>query len=285
MSTKQSTPTQTTTVKLSPEQQQILGYAMPLIENYAASTPQQWPGSTVAPTTDAQAQGQQMILNAAAGPATDLANAGASANNFLLGDIWNPSTNPYLQQAIDAAIRPITENYQQVVKPGNRDTFVNAGQVFGGSQRAKTDAWDANNYLRNVGDTASKLVQDQYANNLNAMVKALGLVPQTQATQYSPGVATAGVGEVQQAQNQAELNSAINQFYYPQYQDLLQAQDLVGLLGAVPGGSAQTVGSTPTSSPWARGLGGAATGASIGSVFGPVGSIAGAGLGGLLSFL
>lgn len=285
MGGKSQEPTQTTTHNLSTEQQQILDFAMPGIKKFAASVPQRYQGDTVAQFTDPQTAGQNMALGAA-GSQNQLASQGANANNFLLSDIWNPSTNPNLQNAVDAAVRPITENYQQVVQPGIRDTYQAAGQQFGGSRRNIAEGNAANSYMRNVGDTASQLVQNQYANNLDAYVKGLGLLPQTQAAQTAGAVTTSGVGDVQQNMNQQNINAKVAGYNYDQLAPFLQSQELISLLSGIPGGSNTTVGNTSQPSQAQSALGGAAAGASLGSAIMPgIGTGIGAGIGGLLSFL
>lgn len=280
-------PTQTTTQILSPQQKQILNWAMPGIRSFAkAGPPKRYPGETVAGFTGPQTQGQQMALGAASGPQTSLAGSATDANQFLLSDIWNPSTNPYLQDAIDAAVRPITQNYQQVVRPAIRDNFAQAGQVFGGSRRNIAEGNAADAYMRDVGDTASKLVQDQYANNLGAYVKALGLIPQTQGAAVTPAITTSGVGDVQQALDQARLSERVSNWNYDQLAPFLQSKELLSLLAGIPGGSVQTTANLPSGgSTGSSILGGAATGASLGSVIPGIGTGLGAGIGALLSFL
>lgn len=280
----------TTTHQLSPEQQELLNLAMPGLRNFATHTPERYSGGTVAPFTAPQIAGQNQVLGAASGPMQDLANTGASANQFLMGDIWNPASNPYLQSAIDATIRPITEQYMQTVRPAIRDNFAAAGQQFGGSRRNIAEGIAANSYMRNVGDATSKLVQDQYGNNLNAMVKALALNPQTMQSQTMPGLATSGVGDVQQAQQQAELNSQIQGFNYDQLAPFLQSRELISMLTGIPGGSTYMEGMQGMVMPQQPGkfqgaMSGAMAGASLGSVVPGIGTGIGAGLGGLLGFL
>ena len=285
-----SQPTQTATTQsvLAPEQKQILDLAMPGISSFAASVPKRYQGSTVAGFTPEQLQGQQMALDAAGGGQSSLATSATDANNFLLTDIWNPSSNPGLQGAINAAVRPITENYQQVVRPALRDEFTGAGQQFGGSRRALAEGQAANAYMRNVGDTSSKIAQDQYSNNLAAYVRGLGLVPTTQQAAVAPAITTSGVGDVKQAMAQALLGEQVGNWNYDQLAPFLQSKELISLLTGIPGGSTTTTAqaNTPGQNKLSSALGGAASGAALGSaIFPGVGTAVGAGIGGLMGFL
>lgn len=279
-------PTQTTTATLSPEQQKILSLSMPGINKFAATVPERYPGETVAGFDPSQTTGQNAVLSSAGDQLTSLAQSGTNTGNFYLGgDIWNPASNPALSGAIDATVRPITERYQQVVRPALRDEFTGAGQAFGGSRRNIAEGQAANDYMRNVGDASSKLVQDQYATNVSAQLKALGLLPQTQQAALAPGLATSGVGDVRQALAQEMLNAKIGGFNYDQLAPFLQSKELISLLGGIPGGTTTSTANVPQPNQLTSALGGAATGASLGSAFGPMGTAGGAGLGALLAFL
>lgn len=278
-------PQQSSTYTPPPQVQEILNLAMPGIRKFAASVPQRYGGSTIAGFDPSQEEGQQAALGAA-GSQDALAKQGLDATRFLTSTIWDPKTNPALQGAIDAAVRPITTNYQQVVKPGIRDEFQGAGQQFGGSRRFNTEDLGAGQYLTAVGDTASKLTQDQYANNLNAYVRALGLLPQTQDAQLAGARTRSAVGDVRQNLAQQRLNEQVGNFNYDQLAPFLQSQELINLISGIPGGTTTTTGNMPQRNPWSGALGGAAAGASLGSALLPgIGTGAGAGLGALLSFL
>ena len=279
-------PSQTTTTNLTPQQKEIQKLAMPGIREFAATVPERYQGSQVAGFDPLQTQGQEQVLSAAQGQQQQLANAATNANTFALTDIWNPSTNPNLQNAIDAAVRPITEQYQGVVRPAIRDDFQGAGQQFGGSRRNVAEGVAGRGYLRQVGDTASKLVQDQYANNLSAYIKALGLVPQTQQAALAPGLTTSGVGDVRQALSQLMLNQDVSNFNYDQLAPFLQSKELWALLNTAPGGSTTTTATAPAVNKPVAALGGAAAGASLGGTLGgPPGAVGGAAIGGLLPFI
>lgn len=283
-----SQPTQTsqTTVQLSPEQQELFGLGIPGVRSFAASVPERYQGSTVAGFDPLQVAGQEMALGTA-GQQGQLAGSAAGANSFLLGDIWNPQSNPNLQNAVDAAVRPITTQYQTAVRPAIRDDFA-ASQPFGGSRRGVTEGLAADAYLRNVGDTSAKVVQDQYANNLAAQVRALGLVPTTQGALAQPAITTSGVGDIRQNLAQQLLNADISGFNYDQLAPFLQSQEILSLIGGIPGGTTSSVatGNNPARNPVTGALGGAASGAALGSAILPgVGTGVGAGLGALLGFL
>lgn len=280
-------PTQTTQQILSPQQQQMLDLAMPGVRGFAASVPQRYQGSTVAPFDPSQSSGQNLALNAADSQAT-LAGHGADTSNFYTGgDIWNPSSNQNLQGAIDAAVRPINRQLTESTLPAIRSEAISSGG-FGGSRQGIAEGLASQGAATAAGDTASKVAEDSYKTNVQAQLQALGLLPQTQQAQLSPATTVSGVGDVRQQQNQAMINQNVGNFNYDQYAPFLQSQEIMSLLSGLPGGGTQTTGSTPTSGgPTAMtALGGAATGATLGTAIMPgVGTVVGGVGGALLPFL
>lgn len=274
--------TQTTRVELSPEQKQLLSLAMPGVKQYAATVPQRYQGNTVAGFDPAQMAGQERALAGSQAQDTLAGNAAGTSNFYLGGDIWNPGSNQNLQGAINAATRPLTEAYTENVLPGIGLDAESTGN-FGGSRHGVAEGIASRGYLNAVGDTSSKIAQNEYETNLNAQLKALGLLPQTQAAQTAGAITESGVGDVRQGLSQAQLDAAIGGFNYDQLAPFLQSKDIIGLLGALPGGSTTATASGPTTGPL-QALGGAAAGASLGSAILPgVGTGVGAGLGALLS--
>lgn len=280
---KGGSPEQTSTFKMSPEQENIYKLAMPGINDWAATVPGRYPGSTIAPQNPNQIEGQNMALDAAGGQ-SDLARGGANVTSQMFGDIWNPDHNPNLRGAIDAAVRPITQNFQNTVLPGIRGDSISTGN-FGGSRQAIGEVNAADAYMRNVGDTSSKLVQNEYETNMNSQLKALGLLPQTLDAQTAAGRTTSAVGDVQNAYDQALRNQDVGNFNYDNNAQFLQSRDLLALLTGLPGGSNVSSANTSNSSPWLQSLAGAGSGASIGSVFGPVGTAVGGGAGAILPWV
>lgn len=276
--------TNTTQVVLSPEQRQMLNLAMPGVREFAKMPLEQYPGSQVAPFTPEQTAGQESALAAAPTQQSIAGNAASASNRILGADFWRPENNPALQGAIDASTRPIMENYQETIAPAIRGGAISAGQL-GGSRQGVAEGMAAREAMRAVGDTASKLVQNQYQTNVDAQLKALGLAPTVQQAQLAPGITQSGVGDVRQAMNQALLSEDVNRFNFDRYAPFMRSQEIIKLMGATPGGGSTSTATGGGSSPFQQAAGGMATGASMGSMFGPFGTMAGAGMGAVLPFL
>lgn len=279
-------PVQQTTQTFSPEQRQLFQLAMPGIQQFAANVPQRYQGQTIAGFDPSQTAGQEMALGAA-GTQKGLSDAANSRFNFFTsGDIWNPSNNPALAGSIDAATRPITEAFQQSVLPGIRQEAITTGN-FGSSKQGIAEGQAANNYLRAVGDTSNKLVNEAYDTNVKAQLSALGLLPSLQSAAVAPAVTTSGVGDIRQNLAQAQLGQNVQNFNYDQLAPFLQSRELLSLLTGLPGGTVTSTANNPPQAPaWQKALGGAATGASLGTAIMPgIGTAAGAAGGAVLPFL
>lgn len=278
-------PEQRTTYELSPEQRELMNLAIPGVREFAASVPQRYSGSQVAGFTPEQVSGQEQVLGAAP-IQRDLATSAAGANQFYTGgSIWDPASNPNLRGAIDASVRPIYENLTEKALPAIRGEAVTTGN-FGSSRQGIAEGIATREASRAAGDAASKLAQNQYETNVNAQLKAMGLLPTVQAAQTTPGVTTSGVGDVRQAMSQALLNQDVNAFNFDQLAPFLQSKEIMALLTGLPGGTTVSTANTPQPNKLTSALGGAAAGASLGSaIFPGVGTGIGAGAGALLPFL
>lgn len=284
MPSSSTQPTQTTTSTPSPQAQEIMNLALPGVRQFAANVPQRYGSSTVAPFDPNQVAGQNLALGAA-GTQGALAGSGAGAESGLLTDIWNPAHNPNLQGAIDASVRPITQNLTQTELPAIRQEAVQTGN-FGGSRQGIAEGLASGRASQAIGDTSAKLAQNEYETNINAQLKALGLLPTIQGAQTQPAQTTSAVGDVRQALSQAQLGENVNNFNYDQLAPFLQSKELLSLVQGLPGGTTTSTGNVPQTSPVMSSLGGAASGATLGSLLFPgVGTAAGAGIGALLPFL
>lgn len=281
-----SQTTQTTKVEMSPEQRQLYQMAIPKIAGWANSVPQRYQGSQVAGFDEAQIAGQNMALGAAGTQQGLAQNAADTANFYTGGDIWNPASNPNLQGAIDAATRPITENFTRTVLPSIKSEAISTGN-FGSSRQGVAEGLAAGEMSQAVGDTASKLVQDQYRTNIQAQLSALGMTPMLQDAALRPAVTTSGVGDVRQALAQALLGEQVSNFNYDQMAPYLQGKDIASLVGTIPGGTTTSTGTATQPGGGARSaMGGAMTGFTLGNAIMPgIGGVVGGGAGALLPFL
>jgi hypothetical protein len=199
-------------------------------------------------------------------------------------DALDITKNPGLAGNIDAATRPITQALTEQALPAIRDSAEKSGN-FGSSRQGIAEGLASGRASQAIGDATSGIVSKAYDTNVNAQLKALGLLPSTVGTQTTGDLTTSNVGDVRQGMTQALLGQDVSNFNYDQLAPYLQSKDMMSLLTGLPGGTTQTTSTGPQKNPLTAALGGAAAGASLGSMFGPAGTAGGAGLGTLLSFL
>jgi hypothetical protein len=247
-----------------------------------------------------------------------------SSDIFSDPGIWNPAANPGVSAAITAAQRPLYENLQQQILPNLRGEAIQTGGI-GGSRQGVAEGLASGKTQTAAADQAAQIAQNVYGANLNAVnqrygtniaaenqryatdigadqarygtnvnatLQALGLTPTLASgitgAAIQPGAIQTGVGEQQQALNQARLNAQIQGYNYDQLAPFLQSKEILSLVQGMPGSTAVSTGNNPQANPLTTALGGAATGAAVGSAIPGIGTAVGAGVGGgaaLLPFL
>lgn len=266
--------------QLTKQQTQLVGMGMPHARRYARRPNKalKLQGDTVVDTNAQQTQGQDMALQAASGQQQQLADAGTNASRFLLTDVLRPESNPALAGYIDAATRPIQQKLMEETMPGLRSGAAVAGQ-YGSTRQGIAEGLASGRASTAIGDTSARIASEGYGQGLDAMTKALGLLPSTQAAALAPAVTTSGVGDVRQQMAQRELDAQQYKRIYNAQVPLSKAQNLIGLASGTPGGS-----TTTTTTGGSSLLQGALGGAGIGNALLPgIGGLAGGGIGALLS--
>jgi hypothetical protein len=276
------TVTQTNKVQYSPEQQSLFNMAFPMAQQFG----QQGitlPGTTVAGFNPNEIAGQNAALAAIPG-GQGLAQQGAQSLNFMMNpNILSPDSNPYLAQQGAAMTDQFTDNLLQRVLPQLRGGFSSAGGPYSGGMSKEGIALGlgTGESMEGLSSGLANLYGNAYGQGLQTMLGAQGMLPQTQGAQLFGAQVQSGVGEQQRGMEQAQLDAANQASLLQQIMPLLQAQQLFGLGLAMPG--AQQVNTATGATPGGPGiLKGAAGGAMAGSTFGPVGTLIGGGLGGLL---
>src|SRR5690349_132962 len=145
--------TSTTTQNMSPEQRQLYSLVIPKAEDFISKPLQLYPGSTVAGFDPLQLAGQQMTVNAATSLLPQRVDRANAASDFLMGPALFPESNPALQAATNAAIRPVVQNFEQSVLPNVRAGAVASGG-YGGSRQGIAEGLAGQELVRKSGDIA-----------------------------------------------------------------------------------------------------------------------------------
>lgn len=208
------------------------------------------------------------------------------------------NANPYQQAMMEAATRPLTQQFSQTVLPGISSLYSRSGRLGSGSmERALGTATEA--FGRSLGDITANIAGTQYQQERGLQQQAqlqqaqlAGFAPQFYSQQFLPAQTLAQVGAQQEAIAAQPLQEQLARY---QFQQQLPYQQLQGFLSSVYGTPLGSYGSQTTQAPMyqnrgagilggalAGGLGGYALGQAFPSIGGGYGAAGGAALGGLL---
>ena len=208
------------------------------------------------------------------------------------------NANPYQQAMMEAATRPLTQQFSQAVLPRISSLYSRSGRLGSGAmERALGTATEA--YGRSLGDITSNIAGSQYQQERGlqqqaqlAQAQLAGAAPSFYGQQFLPSQTLAQVGAQQEAIAAQPLQEQLARYQFGQQ---LPYQQLQGYLSSVYGTPLGSYGTQTTNAPTyqnrgagvlggaiAGGLGGYALGQAFPQIGGTYGALGGAGLGGLL---
>ena len=208
------------------------------------------------------------------------------------------NANPYQQAMMEAATRPLTQQFSQSVLPGISSLYSRSGRLGSGSmERALGTATEA--YGRSLGDITANIAGTQYQQERGlqqqaqlAQAQLAGAAPSFYGQQFLPSQTLAQVGAQQEAIAAQPLQEQLARYQFGQQ---LPYQQLQGYLSSVYGTPLGQYGTSTTNAPTyqnrgagilgggiAGGLGGYALGQAFPAIGGTYGAAGGAALGGLL---
>jgi len=257
-------------------------------QQYLQTTPQFFGGQTyVSPSEQTLAALQQQEALATQ-PQPTLAQAQQS---YLAGLSGLQQTaqggytgSPYLQQQIEAATRPILQQYEQTTLPGVSSLFSKAGRYGSGAmERAVGTATEATG--RALGDVASNIAFQDYAAQqarqqqaAMALPQMATLAPQIYAQQFLPSQQLGQVGAAREAIAAQPLQEEMQRFYFQQQAPVQQLTSYLSSVYGTPLASSQAASPEMQVNRFGQVAGGAGLGYALG---GTTGAVLG-GLGGLL---
>ena len=280
-------PTQTVTQRTdtSPwsEQQEPLKFGFGEAKRlYDSSQPQFFPGSTVVPFSPESSQALAQMKERATTGNPLLPQAQQYASQSLGGDFLQG--NPFFNQAFQAQVKPMVEQYRDVLVPGISSAFSAGGRFGPNAAMGTAQGQAADSLSRALSDTAGKLAFQNYGAERGMQQEAAQFAPALAQADYIDPAQLGAVGAARETQAGSELNDLIQRWNFGQNS---QANKLGQYMGLVGGGFGSQGASTQTvpfqrSSPALGLLGGGLAGAGLGQMLGinPIfGALGGAGLG------
>ena len=250
--------------------------------------PEFFPGQTYvspsAATTEAIAQQEQLarqqspvLQQAQQAYTSSLGQVGQTAAGGFL------NANPYQQAMMEAATRPLTQQFSQAVLPGISSLYSRSGRLGSGAmERALGTATEA--YGRSLGDITANIAGTQYQQERGLQQQAqlqqaqlAGLAPQFYSQQFLPSQTLAQVGAQQEAIAAQPLQEQLARYQFGQQ---LPYQQLQGYLSSVYGAPLGSYGTQTTNAPTYQNrsagvLGGAIAGGLGGYALGQIPGVSG----------
>jgi len=261
-------------------------------ELFLRQQPQMFPGQTYVSPSEQTLTALQAQENIARQQSPLL---GAAQGAFLqsLGGISNTAAgqylnaNPYQQQMMQAATRPLEQAFSNQVLPGISSLYSKSGRLGSGAmERALSSASEG--FGRSIGDITANIAGTQFQQERGlqqqAALQLANLAQQAPALygqQFIPAQQLAQVGAQREAIASQPLQEAMNRFSYEQQ---LPYQQLSGFLSSVYGSplgsfGVPAVGMQPstnrTTGALAGGLAGGLGGYALGQAFPAIGGFAG----------
>jgi hypothetical protein len=289
--------------RIDPALRPYLDIALRRAEQVFLGSPQPslYPGQMYVGPSAQTEQALQMQERAAMAAAPVL-TAGQQAYLSSLGQIGQTAAggflggSPYREQLIQAATRPLVQQYSETVLPGIASGFSRAGRYGSGAmEQAQARATEA--FGRSLGDVAATVSAQDYARERGLQQQAqlaqsaLGqAAPSFFQSSFLPSQALAQVGAAREQIAQQPLAEAIQRYQYSQQ---LPYQQLQGFLGSVYGTPMSASQYAPIPQAQTNRLGSALGGAGLGYLggqfltnqFGANAPLYGAGLGAVLGGL
>jgi len=176
------------------------------------------------------------------------------------------NANPYQQAMMEAATRPLTQQFSQAVLPGISSLYSRSGRLGSGAmERALGTATEA--YGRSLGDITANIAGTQYQQERGLQQQAqlqqaqlAGLAPQFYGQQFLPSQTLAQVGAQQEAISAQPLQEQLARYQFGQQ---LPYQQLQGYLSSVYGTPLGSYGTQTTNAPTYQNRGAGVLGGAI----------------------
>jgi hypothetical protein len=270
------TSTTTTTQNFSPEEaaqralvQQEANRVYQTTKGTIGASP--YPGASPTPFSPETLQAQTSLMNWAGGAGGQLANQAGAYSNFLMGPAQYAESNPYLQSAIGAAIRPVTQAYTD---PGGvmsqiRGNAIQAGGYGTSTRQGIAEGIAGRGYLNTIGDITSKMANENYQGARNAGTAALAAAPGTFTLGTEPAKAFGAVGSQRETLSQAEEQRRAEERLWNLNSQWTPLQNYANIVfgGGSPGTTSTAQGYQPQSNSLLQTVGTLATIASLFSGF------------------
>lgn len=220
----------------------LMGAAEDTKDLYDRGAPSYYPGQSVAPMSSYSRQGLDSLAQRGAYGSDLSRSAQDELTNTITGKYLN--SNPYLQGAISAAVRPVTDAFTSSVMPGIDSNFSSAGRYGSGMQQGAYN--DANETLaQQVGDIGTNMAYQNYGDERQRQMQAMLFAPEMASQDYKDILALQDAGKGYDMYNQSLIEDDMARYDYNANLDYNWLSNYIGLLGGFPGNSSTQTAKTP----------------------------------------
>lgn len=213
--------------------------------------------SSIAPFTPNEVAAQEGLVNAARTTLPEVADWTQQSYADAL-QLRDPSRNPYLPGAIEAAIRPVFENLTRSVLPNIRNEAVGVGG-YGGSRQGIAEGLATSDATRQAMDLSGNIMNNAWQFGNSQANQAMQLAPMIQGLQTAPSEIIGSVGAQQRAYEQALLDQLSSTYEYNQRLPYMNLAEYGNYATRQLGGMGQSYVEVPPSSTANQIAGGALT--------------------------
>lgn len=225
---------QNTTSSWNPALNPFVGQMLGSATQALGATPTSYNGQLYAEPNDMQTRGVQALNDVAGSLGQGSQEVRNLALSTIAGDYLSPDSNPFIRGAVDAAIRPVTEQLNRQIIPGIGDAS-QAGGAYGGDRQGVMQGIAAGDWAQAAGDIGSTMYFNNYNAERDRQMQAPSLLTQANSMALAPAQALLTGGGMQQGWAQGQLDANRQGFVNSQmdpwsgvqnYQNILQ-----GLMG------------------------------------------------------
>lgn len=245
-----------------------------------------YPGSVPVGPNPTTIASWDWLYNNSIPSATRVAQAGEGAvTRGLDPSMLYAESNPYLQSAINAAIRPMQDQFLDAggTLSGIRTNAIDAGGQGASTRQGIAEGLAASRANRDIGDVAARMASEGYGQALTHQARMAALAPSVQDMAFAPAEAINAVGTQQEGYEQNMNDYAAATRAWELEREWGPLQNWANIVFG--GGSSQSTAISQAASPQRNralgALGGAASGYALGSMI-PGFGLPGAAIGGML---
>lgn len=210
----------------------------------------QYPGAQIAPPGPATMSAEQNMMALANGAQNNIVPNVFGALNYNLNSARDVQNNPFLAGAMEAALRPMGEQFTQAggALSNIRSGAMDAGQ-YGGSRQGIAEGIAMRGLANSMGDVVAKMGSDAYGKGLDASTKALVAAPVALSAAATPTSWQSSVGAQQDMRTQQALNREADVTQWGMNADWIPLRNYANMIYGGGSSGSSTTSNTPTYGP------------------------------------